>query len=261
MEELLFFAVIIFFSIIESVARSRKAKKGGGPADSLPDLALPREEDVEERFEWAQKPIEELPTYDEEPSYDERTLREGSVVLPDHSRGELRADRPSSETMLPGNLLEELAGLLDGSSAGTGARTLDLPSQSPPLPDRAPPAPAHVEPSLPARRELRVPTRRELRVPTHRETRPPASSSRRGPVRTLGAHSIHQAHAGYGTDPSGRGRSEQDGLDPLATTLSEDARAIRQQLRSHLPSELRRAVILQEVLATPLALRGDTLGH
>lgn len=255
MEELLFFAVIIFFSIIESVARSRKAKKGGGSADSPPDLPSPREREVEERFEWAQKPVDELPTYDEEPSYDERIIREGSAAVPDHSRGELRADRPSSETMLPGNLLEELAGLLDGSPSGTGARTLDLPGQSPPLPDRSRPEPA------PARVESTLPARRESRSPARRETHTSASSSRRGPARTLGSHSVHQAHAGYGTDPSARAKSEQDGLDPLATTLSEDARAIRQQLRSHRPSELRRAVILQEVLATPLALRGDALGH
>ena len=247
MEELLFFAVIIFFSIIESIARSRKAKKGSGSADSLPDLPSPRELETEERFEWAQKPVEELPTYDEEPSYDERTMKEGSAALPDHSRGELRADRPSSETMLPGNLLEELAGILEGQPSGTGARTLDLPDQSPPIPQRPPTRP--------------LPTRTDSSLSERAATRVPVSSSTRGPARVRGTHRVHQAHSEYGTDPSSRGPSEQDGLDPLAQTLSRDALAIREQLRSHRASELRRAVILQEVLATPLALRGYTLGH
>jgi hypothetical protein len=47
-DQLIFFAIIIFLSILESIARSRKAKRqqsGEQPGPSVP-----------ERFEWAQTP-------------------------------------------------------------------------------------------------------------------------------------------------------------------------------------------------------------
>ena len=70
---------------------------------------------------------------------------------------------------------------------------------------------------------------------------------------------MHLAHAGYGTDPSERAPSEQDGLDPLARTLSSDARAIRVQLLSDSASALRQAIILQEVLGPPKAMQEDSV--
>ena len=74
---------------------------------------------------------------------------------------------------------------------------------------------------------------------------------------THGQHQVHRAHRGYGTDPSTRAPSEQDGLDPLAEVLSQDAATIRRQLMSHRAHALRQAVILQEVLGPPVALGGN----
>jgi hypothetical protein len=70
-------------------------------------------------------------------------------------------------------------------------------------------------------------------------------------------HVVHQAHVGFGTDPSERARSAQDGLDPLARRLSADAYAVHKQLRTGGRHALRQAVILQEVLGPPVATRPD----
>jgi hypothetical protein len=70
-------------------------------------------------------------------------------------------------------------------------------------------------------------------------------------------HSVHQSHAGFGTDPSARARSEQDGLDPLERRLSADASAVHQQLRTGGRHALRQAFILHEVLGPPVAMRPD----
>ena len=115
-----------------------------------------------------------------------------------------------------GDLLRELARLAAGGAAEPEASTRSIPRESPPLPVRAPRA----EP-VPARPD----------------------------------HEVHRAHAQYGTDPSERAPSEQDGLDPLAETLSEDARAVREQLMSHNTSSLRQAIILREVLGPPISMR------
>ncbi|MDG2281980.1 MAG: hypothetical protein P8L45_02615, partial [Longimicrobiales bacterium] len=79
------------------------------------------------------------------------------------------------------------------------------------------------------------------------------------PARPRPTHLVHKSHAEYGTDPSERSRSEQDGLDPLARTLSADAKAIRRQLRNHGKSALRQAIILQEVLGPPKAMREESV--
>jgi hypothetical protein len=70
-------------------------------------------------------------------------------------------------------------------------------------------------------------------------------------------HRIHEAHAGYGTDPSERPRSEHDRIDPFARTMSADAAAVHRQLQGHDRHALRQAMILQEVLGPPVALRPD----
>ena len=70
-------------------------------------------------------------------------------------------------------------------------------------------------------------------------------------------HFVHRSHAGYGTDPSSRAPSEQDGLDPLAERLGADAGAAHKLLSSGDPHALRRAIILQEILGRPAAFRGD----
>jgi hypothetical protein len=209
MEEFIFFAVIIFFSIIESIARSRKQKRAGElPEGDRPEMPVPAEWDRE-------LPDFEFPTYDADPSYDDE-LAAGASSSGGATRP--RPDRPSSEEMLPGELLEELARLA-GRAPEPTARTLEVPKESPPLP--------HPAPTRPARTPRAPPVAR----PLPQRAVPNRASSR-------GEHRIHKSHAGYGTDPSTRAKSLQDDLDPLAQYLSEDAKAVRGQLRSKKTSAL-----------------------
>jgi hypothetical protein len=76
-------------------------------------------------------------------------------------------------------------------------------------------------------------------------------------ARPAETHIVHRAHKGYGTDPSSRRPSEQDGLDPLATRTSADALAVRAQLRRQGAHALRQAVIFHEILGPPVAIRPD----
>lgn len=225
MEEFIFFAVIIFFSIIESIARSRKQKRAGElPEGSHPEMPVPAE--------WETKlPDFELPTYDADPSYDDRATERSSS-----SGGATRpgAERSSSEEMLPGELLEELARLA-GRAPEPRARTLELPNESPPIPR---PVPARAE---------RVPRPPPVPRPLPQRAVPNRMSH--------GEHRVHRAHAGYGTDPSTRAKSLQDDLDPLAQYLGEDAKAVRSQLRSKKASELRQAFVLSEVFGPPVGMR------
>lgn len=239
-EELIFFAVIILFSIIESIARSRK-KKGGGIEHAPP----PSDRDRKEYdFEWAQTPVDELPTYDDDPSYDDQPSYDDAHEEPTPAPRSL--SKSSAETLLPSDLLSELATVLQESTA----QTVRVPKQSPPLP-KPDPVESRTS-SLPTRRAETRPVPSRSRVPTPR---------RRGPPHLHGQHPVHLAHAGYGTDPSERPPSEQDGLDPLARFLSEDAKAIRGQLLSRDASALRQAIVLQEVLGKPIALRSDHLSQ
>ncbi|MDH3205002.1 MAG: hypothetical protein OEO79_00240 [Gemmatimonadota bacterium] len=76
------------------------------------------------------------------------------------------------------------------------------------------------------------------------------------PARPVETHRVHRAHAGYGTDPSSRARSEQDGMDPLAVRSSADVLAIRHQLRAGRHA-LRQAFVFREVLGPPVSLRRE----
>lgn len=194
MEELIFFGIIILFSIIDSIARTRKKRRQGTLPQPAPDEP-----------EWE----DDVSAYDSVPSYEDID-RPAEHTQPYRSKaGRSSAGAQSSEGMIPADIWGEIAGLARGR----------LPELDP-----APPPPVAIEP-IPAR-----------------------------PVQT---HRVHLAHAHYGTDPSSRPKSEQDGLDPLAQKLSADASAVRRQLRSHSKGALRRAVILHEVLGPPAAEKAD----
>ena len=208
MEQLIFFAVIIFFSIIDSIARSKKKKQqqmGTGPpvpktpdvrerSRSVPRYDTERTHDAQPTYE-AERTHEQQPTYDTDPSYDVGPSYDDDVP-----------EEAGSQEMIPADIWEEVAGLARGR---TSAPTRPVP-----------PPPVVVLPSV--------------------ET-----------------HLVHRAHTGYGTDPSSRARSAQDGLDPLATRTSADAVAVRSQLRREGAHALRQAVILREILGPPAAIRPD----
>jgi hypothetical protein len=241
MEELIFIAVIIFFSILESIARKRKARSGGTPQ-------IPGEPETEEA-EWRvprggrgtasrggrarapsyEPPSYEAPTRDTGSSYDdlepeERVSRE---VLPEYARPHGTsvggAARPGSEGMIPADIWEEIAGLARG-------RVRELETKPKPRPSPvSPPAPA----------PLPVPAR--------------DAWGKRTP-KVGQAHPVHRAHAYFGTDPSERPPST---FDRLARSLSADAAAVRRQLRADGRHALRQAVMLQEVLGPPASLKPD----
>ncbi len=240
MGELAFFAIIIFFSIVESIVRSRRAKQGGGGEGTPEEL-----DEIERRFEWAQKDVEDLPTYDADPSYDDLPSYEDALEERPSQPAPVRR-RASSETLLPGDLLEELAALAAGRMAEaerSGARTLRLPKQSPTLPKEGEATSASRSGSS-GRSASRLPARRPTQRVRRFEPQP------RRPE-----HRVHLAHAEYGTDPSERSPSEQDGLDPLAEFLDEDGRRVREALMKRDRVSLRQAVLLQEVMGPPVALR------
>ncbi|MDX1493166.1 MAG: hypothetical protein R3253_03760 [Longimicrobiales bacterium] len=266
MEELIFFAIIIFFSILESIARSRKSKKGEGDEDGGGILPDPREwearfPDMEsERSRAERSPTraegsgsrgtkprgEDLATYDEDPSYDDLATRERPV----RSRTSPPQERPSSETMLPGDLLEQLEGLARGrkEEQREQSRTVDLPDYSPSVP-------APIE-------RTEVGTGRSSGGPVG-STAPVGSRAPVGSTAPIGSrpgiggrrseHFVHRSHAEYGTDPSSRTPSEQDRLGG-PEPMDSDAVGVRRQLFGGRPS-LRQAVVLKEVLGPPLALR------
>jgi len=226
MEQLIFIAIVVIFSILDSVARTKKKRQGRGP---LPAPEAPEEWETEED------------RYDTRASRDEVQVRrapEEAKPLPEYTQpygSTPEAERPApkgSEGMIPSDLWEEIAGLARG-------RLPDQPPAPRPMPRReAPPAPK------PAPR---------------REATPARARSEAGavPPRPVETHRVHQAHAGFGTDPSSRARSREDGLDPLAFELGLDADAARHQLLSRDRHALRQAVILQEILGPPAALRND----
>jgi hypothetical protein len=233
MEELIFFAVIIFFSIIESIARSRKAKQGEGEEQGMPLPDLPAPEP------WEPVPSDvDIESYDEEPTHDEiATSSRTTESPPERATGPRRT---SAETMLPGDLLEELAGLAGRLEKGR-ARPAPHPHRGtyPPLPaPTPPPAPRH---KLPAPRFPSPVEKHRARLP---EVMPEA-------------HEVHLSHWDYGTDPSQRAPSREGVIDPFAERHDPDAAAVTRQLRSRSRSALRRAIILHDVLGPPMALRED----
>jgi hypothetical protein len=233
MEELIFFAVIIFFSIIESIARSRKAKQGEGEEQGMPLPDLPAPEP------WEPVPSDvDIESYDEEPTHDEIATSSRTTESPPKRATGPR--RTSAETMLPGDLLEELAGLAGRLEKGR-ARPAPHPHRGtyPPLPaPTPPPAPRH---KLPAPRFPSPVDKHRARLP---EVMPEA-------------HEVHLSHWDYGTDPSQRAPSREGVIDPFAERHDPDAAAVTRQLRSRSRSALRRAIILHDVLGPPMALRED----
>jgi hypothetical protein len=182
--ELIFFAVIILFTIIEGIAKARKKREGGEEAGA--------EASDRERLARRSDPRE-------------------------------REDEPS-ETMIPADIWEEIAGL------GRGRREPDAePTELAPAPTPRP-------------------------MPTKRRT-PPAPSPTRLPSATE-VHRIHRLHPEFGTDPSERTPSEQDWRPEVRD--DRNAKRVRALLRgSEGTDALKQAVILREVLGPPVSMRDE----
>jgi hypothetical protein len=198
-DQRIFFAIIILFTIIDSVARTKKKRA------SMQAPPVPGEHPT--RAEWRE----------------DIAAREAERVGED---ADTSSPVTTSESMIPADIWEEIAALTEG-------RRQARPGPQP-----------QTRPKLPVRAERPLPP-----------SPPPPSRSRR----TAPGEQIHLSHREYGTDPSQRSRSEQDGLDPLARSLGADEATTRQQLRGRKKHALRQAVILQEILGSPVALRTDRL--
>jgi hypothetical protein len=266
MEELIFFAVIIFFSIIESIARSRKQKRGGGHLPETPEDAQAEWEREAQRMERPRprpspqpRPSQPRPrmsdvsSYDDDASFDARATSESEPSFDDvgASEEERRRRASSSESMIPSDIWEEIAGLAREAK-------VELPAPRPKPQPRVPPAPKTPLPPPPRRgpQPSRPPAAK-----TPQRPRPATTPRKPAPQRpTAGegtpAHAVHLSHAGYGTDPSERARSAQD-VGQSATPVHADALAVRSQLRGRGANALRQALILHEVLGPPVSSKPD----
>lgn len=239
MEGLVFVVVIVLFSILEGVLRKQKARQGlSGPTseegqydpaledehrsiyDAMPSYNPPGSDS--DRLSYDDRPsYDDQPSYDDRPSYDDQSDDDGipGEPLPRYSGRYGAVSRPSSSA--PETMTpKELWDEIAGLASGRAARS---------------PAPAR-------------PPRSETRAVARQASYQPAPKQE---------HMVHRAHVGYGTDPSSRAPSEQDGLDPLAQRLGADAQAVHAIFEGGDRHLLRQAIILQEVLGPPAAFRED----
>jgi hypothetical protein len=267
-EELIFFAVLIFFSIIESIARSRKQRKGGGQLPELPGEVPPEWE----REVGAQRPgprpapqprprMSDVPSYDDDASFDARASSEAERSFDDvaSSDEERRRRASSSESMIPSDIWEEITGLAREAK-------VELPAPRPKPQPRFPPTPKTQVPQPPRRSpQPSRPVPKSVPKPAQKTPPPPRPqvapkrptiAERAAALEGTAAHPIHLSHAGYGTDPSERARSAQDVLQSPVPAHA-DASAVRNQLRGQGGSALRQALILSEVLGPPVSSKPD----
>lgn len=222
MEELIFFGILIAFSILDAIARKKKRQQGGG-------ARIPTPEEWEED-EWVD---DDLPTYDADPSYDDGTEDPDGIPgepLPRYAKpygagrreerlaGPARPKGPSSsEGMVPSDIWEEIEALARGE-----ART-------PPPPSPTRPAPGSQ--SEPGRGPAPPPKAEEM-------------------------HPVHRTHPGLGKPISQRtGVGRVEDVTPGPTLGPQARKARRLVMRGGV--SLRQAVLMREVLGPPVAFRDD----
>lgn len=228
-EELIFFALIIFFSVLDGLLRKKKTGEV-----QLPDYP-------DGPGDWD----DEAPTLEAPPTSTRRTPERGPTSFDDPSipgrpmgeytkpYGTARGRRPApAESGVPGEVWEEIARLARGERA----------------------EPVEVAERYGGEAEERDVERRATPVVrTEVGTNLPAPIGRRevGTRADLFEHPVHVSHAGYGTDPSER---PQNVAVVEGERASHDVRAVRSMLGGG-RHQLRRAVILQEMLGPPVSLR------
>lgn len=228
MEQLIFIGIILLFSMLEAVARKKK-ESGEGPApeaprQSLPEVVLPRRPE-------GRAPEVRVPSYDEDPSFDDAANA--------GSRGGPARVRPTSEGLIPADVWEEIQAMARGAPAPV--------RNAPP----APPAPA------PRRAPAPTSARRTSRPPAPpmsleaRKGRPPAVPE---VDVVVPEHAVHLTHAAYGKPVQDRLTGFDDTHKPRG--LSVEAVALRRVLRGG-GAPLRQAILLQEILGPPVSLKDD----
>jgi hypothetical protein len=277
MEQLIFFGIIILLSILDTVARRRKAQaqseagEGGAPKAGEP-----------ERFEWAQKaPWEdEVPSYDRDRSYDDEIDSEieddiaGSAAGSGSGSATRAARGPGELERLPtaAEILEELTGRAGERQETRGQVRVETHGQTrgqvrgPVRGD----APAEARGEVRSEAGKRFAARQAPALPAPYKAPPSSGPVGRMEARTLEGdpgrrplappdpdHFIHLAHQGFGTDPSERARSVQDALHPIGERMSATAIGVRRDLRGGSAAALRQAIVLKEILDPPVTLRDE----
>lgn len=255
MEQLIFVGIIVLFSILEAVARKGKERQDGGEVElPEPPVGLP-DPGPRRRAGRGSTP----PSYDDDPSFDDavkgRVEGEGASRPP-------RA-RSGSEGLIPADVWEEIQALARGELPGTEAPVPPKPrAPAPSAPSPPVPAPGGERQPRQAERRPQPPARRpsppvRVEKPTPRPTKPMPSAPPAPVAEGTPGHPVHLSHAAYGTPVRGR-------LTAAATSRVDgppaEARGARTLLAGG-PEALRQAVILQELLGPPVALRGDRFGH
>jgi hypothetical protein len=238
-DQLIFFGIIALFTILEGIARSKKKR------DAEAQLPLPEETEWEpvreelpdrvstpgrHRVDEADDPMEPYTSVLDRPREDR----------PD--RGTARPAPTSSEGMIPADIWEEITALARGQE----------------VPTRAPPPQPKPEVPLPAPRPVRraPEPRPERPAPVVRDHRPPpAVRPERAP--DSAPHRIHETHPKYGR-PVHERLSRMDVAADHEVRANQDVVAVRGLLSSG-RSSLRQAVILREVLGSPVSMREDPL--
>ena len=199
MNELIFFAIIIIFTIIEAVSKARKRRAEG-------------EEEIDEGM----------------PGAEPQTARRPAPR--DRDR-----DEEPSETMIPADIWEEIAGLARGQREEEAE-----PVELAPAPRRAPePKPVPTRRHTPAPRPRYEPKLPVTRVPTPRDP-----------------HPMQQVRPQFGMDPSERTPSRLDWRPEVRD--NRNAKRVRAMLSGREGADaLKQAVILREVLGPPLAMRDE----
>jgi hypothetical protein len=238
--ELIFFAVIVLFSILEAVAKRRKRREEG-------------EEGGDEGESWTPAPVERQPR----PKAERRPrVERGSSSSSDRGmpeRGSGREER--SETMIPADIWEEIAGLAGGEvprPEPAPRKPKSVPRKPKPVPEaRSGSAPRRWKPGPFDDEAVSV---EKLEVERIEDDIRPVRTYTGARVPSIDAHPVHRSHIGYGTDPSERAPSEQDWRP--SERGNRNAKRVRAMLRgSEGTDALKQAVILREVLGPPLSMK------
>jgi hypothetical protein len=274
MDQLIFFGIIILLSILDAVARRRKAQAQGEAGEG----AAPKTREPE-RFEWAQKaPWEdEVPSYDRERSYDDEIDSEIEDEIAGSAAGSAGgsatgpARGPGERERLPtaAEILEELTGRARERQETLGGQVRVETRGQTPGPVRGD-ARGEVRGEVRSGAGKRFPARQAPALPAPYKAPPSSGPVGRMEARTLEGdpgrrplappdpdHFIHLAHQGFGTDPSERARSVQDALHPLGERMSATAIGVRRDLRGGSAAALRQAIVLKEILDPPVTLRDE----
>ena len=254
MEQLIFVGIILLFSMLEAVARKKRDETPVPP----PEEAEPRPQARVPQPRAPQAPGPRTPSYDEDPSFDDAVGAGSRPKAP-----------TSSEGLIPADVWDEIQRMARGEAPGTRTQPPARPAPPPaprPTP-RSTPRPTPAPPTGAGRTARRAPQPPPQSAPEPRraataQPTPTPLVVKRATVPAAAAaeesredHPVHGAHARYGTPVQDR-LTGFAGEGKGARPAGAEGAALRRTLRAG-GAGLRQAILLQEVLGPPVALRDD----